>query len=98
MKKVLLLFALGIFLLIAYRTKPDDKTCIEAAVKVVWRNQAPDKNKFPGYYSQFIQFMNIISPNVIVDDWVFLKRIRYKLAKREITVGIGMFRQVIVND
>ena len=95
MKKLLLLFALGIFVLIAYRTKPDDKTCIEAAVKVVWRNRVPDKDKYPGYYSQF---MNTISPNVVVDDWVFLKRVRYKLAKRDLTVGIGMFRQVIVND
>ena len=95
MKKISLLLIIGVLLRVAYITKPDDKTCIEVAVKAVWGNRMPDKNRVPEYYGQF---MALNSPNVIIDDWIFLKRIRYKFPDHLATIGIGIFKQVIVND
>jgi len=34
---------------------------------------------------------------VIVDDWIFLKRIRYRVPTREYNIGIGAFNHVFTN-
>lgn len=94
MKRILLLLLLVTVLTIAYFTKPDNKTCIEAAVKAVWGDKMPVKTKTPEYYEQF---MDIMSENVTVNDWVFLKRIHYRIDdKRQGTVGFGAFRRVFI--
>jgi hypothetical protein len=95
MKKALLLLGIATMLMIAYFTKPDDKTCIEAAVKAVWGKRTPDKNDKPAYYEQF---MNLNSKQVIVDDWIFLKPIRYRVPSREYNVGLAAFNRIIIND
>ena len=95
MKKIVLLLSVVVILTIAYVTKPDDKTCIIAAVNAVWGNKTPDMKIFPGYYNQF---MDLNSKQVIVDDWIFLKRIRYRFPKKEYNIGFGMFNRIITND
>jgi hypothetical protein len=95
MKKVFLFLALFLFLVIAYATKPDDKTCIIAAVHAVWGPRTPDMNSKPAFYEEF---MNLNSKQVIVDDWIFLKRIRYKFPKKEYNIGIGAFNRVFMNN
>jgi hypothetical protein len=94
MKKLLLLVVIGVLLRIAYVTKPDDKTCIIAAVKAVWGDRTPDVKSKPALFEQF---MNLNSKQVVIDDWIFLKRIRYKFPTKEYNIGIGMFNRVIIN-
>lgn len=84
---VLLLVLLGA----AYLTKPTDKACIIAAVEGVWGARTPDKNKFPAYFEQF---MDLNSKMVVVDDWIFLKRIRYRFGQEYRTVGYGAFTRI----
>lgn len=85
----------AVILIGAYATKPDDKTCIIAAVNAVWGNRVPDKFSKPEFYEQF---MNLNSRQVRVDDWIFLKRIRYRFPGKEYNIGIGAFNRVFVND
>lgn len=94
MKRILLLLLLAAVLLIAYATKPDDKTCIIAAVEAVWGSRTPDKYSKPAFYEEF---MNLNSRQVIVDDWIFLKRIRYRFPKKEYNIGIGAFKHIFMN-
>ena|SRR5688500_5668054 len=78
---------------IAYATKPSDKNCIIAAVEGVWGSKTPDKYKFPGYYEDF---MNLNSKMVVVDDWIFLKRVRYLFGQEYRTVGYGAFTRIFL--
>lgn len=94
MKRTLLLILLAAILLIAYATKPDDKTCIIAAVDAVWGNRVPDKYDKPAFYESF---MNLTSKQVEVDDWIFLKRIRYRFPNKDYNIGIGAFKHVFTN-
>jgi hypothetical protein len=95
MKRIVPWLLLPVILIVAYVTKPDDKTCIIAAVDAVWGYRVPNKYDKPDFYEQF---MNITSKQVYVDDWIFLKRIRYRFPKREYNIGIGAFHHVFVND
>lgn len=90
MKKIALIIALGLVLLIAYGTKPDNKTCIIESVRSVWGKYTPGVEK-PDYFEQF---MNLTSQSVEVDDWIFLKRIRYKTVNGYVTIGYGAFKNV----
>ena len=82
-------------LAVAYFTKPDDKTCIIAAVKAVWGDRTPNMYEKPALFEEF---MNLNSKQVTVDDWIFLKRIRYHFPKKEYNIGIGAFRRVFTNS
>lgn len=95
MRKILPLVIIGVLLGIAYVTKPNDKTCIETAVKAVWGERTPDKYSKPAMYEQF---MNLNSKQVIIDDWIFLKRIRYRFPAKEYNIGIAAFNYIMMND
>jgi len=95
MKKIVLLLSVVVILTIAYVTKPDDKTCIIAAVNAVWGNVVPDPKNKPALYEAF---MNLNYKQVVIDDWIFLKRIRYRFPKKEYNIGFGMFNRIITND
>lgn len=95
MRKIVLLAGIAILLTVAYFTKPDDKTCIEVAVKAVWGNRMPDKYDKPMFYEEF---MNLTSKQVIIDDWIFLKRIRYRFPKKEYKIGFGVFNRIITAE
>jgi hypothetical protein len=91
MKKIIILISALIILSgVLYFTKPDDKTCIIAAVEAVWGSRTPDKYKMPEYFEQF---MNLNSPSVKVEDWVLLKRIKYNIAGKEYIVGYGVLNK-----
>lgn len=90
MKKIIVLMLVAFTLFAAYASKPDDKTCIIQAVNSVWGKLVPDIRK-PMYYEQF---MDVASKSVEIDDWVFLKRIRYKFTTGTATVGFGAFKKV----
>lgn len=90
MKKTVIIILIAFALFAAYSSKPDDKTCIIESVKIVWGTLTPSIEK-PRYYEQF---MDVTSKSVEIDDWIFLKRIRYKFNKGYATVGIGAFKKV----
>ncbi|HYK56928.1 MAG TPA: hypothetical protein VEV15_10705 [Flavisolibacter sp.] len=93
MKKILLLLILVFVAFTAYVSKPDNKTCIIKAVEYVWGDKTPDKYKYPAYYEQF---MDATSKAVEIEDRIFWKRIKYKAADQYKTVGIGLFKQVVI--
>lgn len=78
-------------LVVAYFTKPDDKTCIIEGVKAVWGNMTPDPDSSP---LMFEQFMDVNSKSVEVKDWLFLKQVKYKVADKASTVAYAAFRKV----
>jgi hypothetical protein len=77
-------------LIISYASKPDNKTCMEVAVKAVWGNLAPDKYKSPEYYEQF---MDLNSPNVVINDYLFFKHVKYKTSNEEKSIAIAAFKR-----
>lgn len=90
MRKIIFIILIAFALFAAYSSKPDDKTCIIAAVKAVWGNRVPDE-KLPMYFNPF---MDLTSQSVRVNDWVFLKSIQYKYNNGYKIVGIGIFKKV----
>lgn len=86
---LLIVFAL----IITVASKPDDKTCIIEGVRAVWGNRVPDVSR-PVYFEQF---MDLMSKDVEVNDWILVKRIRYQLSdEKKVTVGYGAFKRVFI--
>jgi len=92
MKKIIIAILIVFALFAAYSSKPDDKTCIIAAVRAVWGNKVPDEKK-PMYFNQF---MDVTSEFVKVNDLVFLKMIRYRFNKDYKVLGVGAFKRVYI--
>lgn len=90
MKKIIILLLIIFTLFAAYSSKPDDKTCIIETVKSVWGPLTPTTER-PVYYEQF---MDLTSKLVEIDDWIFLKRIKYKFTSEKKTVAFGAFKKV----
>lgn len=90
MRKILGLLLL-LFFVVAYFTKPDNKTCIIEGVRAVWGNITPNPYDKP---DMFETFMNLQSPNVKVNDWIFFKQVKYKIASDEKTVAYAAFKKV----
>lgn len=92
MGKIILIILIAFALFAAYSSKPDDKTCIIAAVKAVWGNRVPNE-KLSMYFNQF---MDIASQSVKVNNWIFMKSIEYKYKNEYKTVGFGAFKKVYI--
>lgn len=90
MKKIIITIVIVFALFAAFMSKPDDKTCIIAGVRAVWGDRVPTVEK-PVYFEQF---MDLTSKSVKVNDWLFLKRIQYKIKDNYVTVGYGAFNRV----
>jgi len=86
---IIIISAICIILVIAYFTKPDNKSIIIASVTRVWGDITPSVNK-PMYYEQF---MDLNSKSVHIDDWIFLKRIKYQMGDFNKTIGIAAFKR-----
>lgn len=80
----ILLVVFFLLLGVAFLTKPDDKTCIIEGVRAVWGGITPNPADKPDFFESF---MDLNSPNVEVNDWVFLKQIKYKIGAEYKTVG-----------
>lgn len=90
MRKIIILLIIAFTLFAAYASKPDDRTCIIESVKFVWQEHVPSISR-PVYYEQF---MDLTSKSVDIDDWFFIKRIKYRFTDKTRTVGIGAFKKV----
>lgn len=95
-KKIFLLSILFFvtILIIAAFTKPTDKKIMIETIDIVWGDRVPDKNVSPRFYEQF---MNATTPEIIIDDWLFLKRIRYMIKDKTPTIGYAAFGKVYIN-
>lgn len=92
MRKIIFTILVAFTLFAAYESKPDDKTCIIAAVKAVWGSRVPNE-KLPMYFNPF---MDITSQSVRVNDWIFLKRIQYKYKTGYKMIGFAAFKKVYI--
>ncbi len=90
LKKILISLVVVFVLFMAYVSKPDDKTCMEVAVKAAWGNLTPEKHKFPEYYEQF---MDLNYTNVVINDYLFFKHVKYKVANDEKSIAIAAFKR-----
>lgn len=77
----------------AILTKPSDKEIKIETIKTVWGSLVPDVNKHPGYYEEF---MNYTTVNVYIDDWVVVKRIRFKMGDKIRPIGFAAFDKVFI--
>lgn len=82
-------FLLLLFFLVAYVTKPDDKTCIIEGVRAVWGTRVPKAGT-----QLFEQFMDLTNSDVRVKDWVLFKQVKYQMPSGEKTVAYGAFKNV----
>ena len=80
-------------LVIAFFTKPGDKTIKIKTINALWGNMVPDPYDKPDFYELF---MNTTTVNITIDDWVLLKRIKYKMKDGNATVGFAAFCQVMI--
>ena len=92
MKRIISSIIILTFLFVAYRTKPDDRTCTLEGVKAVWGSRTPSETK-PMYFEQF---MDITSQSVKIIDLVLLKQIKYKYNTDYKTIGFGAFNKVFI--
>ena len=92
MKKIIISILIVFALFAAFESKPDDRTCILATVRAVWGDRVPDETK-PMYFEPF---MDLTSKSVKIDNWIFLKRMRYKTKNDYFTVGFGAFKRIYI--
>lgn len=98
MRKKIILFSILLItaiLIIAVFTKPSDKKIMIEVIDKVWGDRVPDKYTDSRYYEQF---MNATTPAIIIDDWIFLKRIKYTIKDKTPTIGFAAFGKVFLVD
>jgi hypothetical protein len=83
----------AIFIVAAF-TKPTDKNIKINVIEAIWGDRVPDKYNKPDFYEQF---MNITTQAIIIDDWLFIKRIRYPIGKDKKTIGYAAFGKILIN-
>ncbi len=93
-KAFLISVLLVLILLIAVFTKPNDKEIKIRVIEVIWGKLVPDKYKVPGYYEQF---MNLTTKDIDIDNWLFVKRIKYTVKDTTYTIGYAAFGKVMMN-
>ncbi len=91
--KLIAVFLIITFFIIAFATKPSDRTIKKEAIKIIWGNLMPPENKYPQYYEEF---MNYTSTEVYIDDWFLLKRIQFKTNDGIRPIGYAAFGKVMI--
>ncbi len=93
--KIIVIAITLIILIIAIATKPDDKRIKIETINALWGNIVPIPEKTPQLYEMF---MNTTTVNIKIDDWLFLKRIQYKIKQGKQTVGFAAFGKVMIRN
>jgi hypothetical protein len=73
-------------------TKPTDKKIKINVIEAIWRDRVPNKYGKPDFYEQF---MNITTQAIIIDDWLFIKRIRYLIGNDKKIIGYAAFGKIV---
>jgi hypothetical protein len=82
-----------IFIVAAF-TKPPDKEIKINVIEAIWGDRVPNKYDKPEFYEQF---MNITTRAIIIDDWLFIKRIRYLVGNDKKIIGYAAFGKIMIN-
>jgi hypothetical protein len=95
-RKIILISVLlfAVILIIAAFTKPSDKKIMIETINAVWGKRVPDKKLSPRFYNQF---MDETTQAINIDDWLFIKRIKYTVRDTTTTIGFGVFGKVFIN-
>lgn len=95
-KKILIsvLIIVPLILIIAASTKPDDKKIKIEVVEAIWGNRIPSMYNKPDLYEQF---MDLTTQDIDIDDWIFLKRIKFTVRDTMNTVGFAAFGKVMLH-
>lgn len=93
-KRIIVIFIIVVaaILIAAAFTKPSDKQIKIQVVDVLWGKLVPDRNKYPGRYEQF---MDVVTQDMDVEDWIFFKKIRDTIKDSTFVVGYAAFGKVI---
>jgi hypothetical protein len=91
----IIIFIIVLLFVVAVVTKPSDKQIKKKAIKSIWGNLVPDENKYPGYYNQF---MDYTTTSVYIDDWLVIKRIRFKSGKEIKPVGFAALGETFIRN
>ena len=91
---VITVLLIAVILIIAASTKPTDKKIKIEVVNAIWGKRVPNMYDKPDLYEQF---MNITTQDIDIDDWLFLKRIKYTLHDTTNTVGFAAFGKVMLH-
>jgi hypothetical protein len=95
-KKILIsvLIIVPLILIIAAFSKPDDKKIKIEVVEAIWGNRIPNMYSKPDLYEQF---MDLTTQDIDIDDWIFLKRIKFTVRDTANTVGFAAFGKVMLH-
>ena len=95
-KKILIpvLIIVTIILIIAAFTKPNDKRIKIEVVEAIWGKKIPNMYSKPDLYEEF---MNLTTQDIDIDDWIFLKRIKFTLRDTTNTVGFAAFGKIMLH-
>ena len=93
-KKVTIIFIVGIavVLIIAAITKPSDKQIKIQVVHALWGKWVPSPNEYPAHYQEF---MDEVTKEIDVEDWVFFKRVKDTLKDSTFVVGYAAFGKMM---
>lgn len=93
-KRITIIFILVIaaILIIAALTRPSDKQIKIEVVDAIWGKLVPDRNKHPGRYEQF---MDVVTQDIDVEDWIFFKKISDTIKDSTFVVGYAAFGKVL---
>jgi hypothetical protein len=83
-----------VVLIIAAFTKPDDKRIKIEVVKAIWGKKIPNMYSKPDLYEEF---MNLTTQDIDIDDWIFLKRIKFTIRDTANTVGFAAFGKIMLH-
>lgn len=93
-KNIIIVSIIAAIFIVAAFTKPTDKEIKIDVIDAIWGNRVPDKYNAAQYYEQF---MNITTQAVIIDDWLFIKRIRYSIGNDKKIIGYAAFGKIMIN-
>ena len=79
-------------LIVAACTKPSDKKIKIQVVHALWGKWVPSMDQYPAHYEEF---MNEVTKDIDVEDWLFFKRIKDTVKDSTFVVGYAAFGKVI---
>ena len=93
-KKITIIFisVIAAVLIIAFISRPSDKEIKIQVVDALWGKWVPGKD-YPAHYEEF---MDLVTKDIEIDDWIFLKRVKDTVKDSTLTVGYAAFGKVII--
>lgn len=93
-KKIIIIFisVMAVVLIVAVFTKPSDKQIKIQVVHALWGKWVPSMDRYPAHYQEF---MDEVTQDIDVEDWVFFKRVKDTIKDSTFVVGYAAFGKVV---